>query len=361
MDPYKIIVVGASSGGVEALRALFRELKPHLNAAVFIVLHIPPDAKSFLPQILGKLNPMPVQHAQDGAKIRSGHVYIAPPNQHLILENGTMRLTYGPKVNHTRPAIDPLFESAARQYGNRVIGVLMSGNLFDGTKGLLSIQQAGGKTVVQDPEEALFSSMPVSALQSVPIDYSLPVSEIATLLNNITEEAVLAKGETQVNKAAPGKPEDEMSLIKKDFETYQKGYASNQRSVLACPDCGGILWEFQDSSLVRYRCHTGHIYNAEVILSSHDSDLEKVFWTAIRLLVEKAAVSNRLAIVARETKNPDMEAYYLSLASEAEKEADRIRETWFRRSPNDSRKVSAGEQASKDITQAVNDSSEPSQ
>jgi two-component system, chemotaxis family, protein-glutamate methylesterase/glutaminase len=165
MENFQIIVIGASSGGVEGLRELFRGLDPNLQAAVFVVLHIPPDGKSLLPQILSRYCPIPVEQARDAERIQPGHAYIAPPDQHLILKNGTMHLTYGPKVNYTRPAIDPLFESAAAHYGSRVIGVILSGNLSDGTKDLVRIIQAGGVAVVQDPEEALFPSMPSSALQ----------------------------------------------------------------------------------------------------------------------------------------------------------------------------------------------------
>jgi two-component system, chemotaxis family, protein-glutamate methylesterase/glutaminase len=245
MEEFYIIVIGASSGGVEALRELFRGLKPNLNAAVFVVLHIPPYAKSYLPQILSRNCPIPVEHAQDAKKIQPGHAYIAPPDQHLILGNGTMHLTFGPKENYTRPAIDPLFASAAASYGSRVIGIILTGNLSDGTKGLMRIKQAGGIAVVQDPEEALFSSMPSSALQYVPVDYRLPVSEITSLLNQRTDQAVLAEGEKTVNPTELAYSDDETEIIKKDIETYEQGYETNQRSVLSCPDCGGVLWELQ--------------------------------------------------------------------------------------------------------------------
>ncbi len=353
MEKLNIIVMGASSGGVEVLREIFSELNPNLNAAIFVVLHIPPDAKSYLPQILSRHCPIPVEHAQDAQKIKPGHAYIAPPNQHLILQDGTMHLTFGPKENYTRPAIDPLFESAAASYGSKVIGIILTGNLSDGTKGLMRIKQAGGMAVVQDPEEALFPSMPSSALQYVPADYRLPVSGITSLLNHITDQAVLAEGEKPVNPTEPAFSDDETSLIKKDFETFEQGYDKNQRSVLTCPECGGVLWELQDGKIVYYRCHTGHVYNPEVLLISRDSELEKNFWTTIRLLVEKAAIANRLAMKAKETSNQDQEAYYLSIAKEAETEANRIRETWLHGKAKKTKNVSGGEQANDDITQSA--------
>jgi two-component system, chemotaxis family, protein-glutamate methylesterase/glutaminase len=162
-----------------------------------------------------------------------------------------------------------------------------------------------------------------------PVDYHLTVSEIASLINQLSDQAVLVEGEKPVNPTQPAFSEDETNLIKKDIESYEQGYEANQRSVLSCPECGGVLWELQNGKMMYYRCHTGHVYNPEVLLASRDSELEKSFWTTIRLLVEKAAISNRLAIKSKENGNKELETYYLSIAKEAENEANRIRETWF--------------------------------
>lgn len=352
MNGHKIIVIGASAGGVEALSQLFGGLKPDLNAAIFVVLHIPAHAESFLPQILNRHSRIPVEHAEDAKIIDAGHAYIAPPGQHLVIQDGMMRLTFGPKVNHTRPAIDPLFESAAKNFGPNVIGVILSGSLNDGTKGLQTIKQAGGIAVVQNLDEALFTDMPASALHDVQVDFTLPVAQIASLLNRLSDQPVLEKGETQVKEPIPDSFEDEIDLIKEEMKSYEEGHKSNQRSVLTCPDCGGVLWELKDNQLIRYRCHTGHVYNAESLLASYDTDYEKAFWTAIRTMVEKAAISNRLAMNAKEHGNTEREAYYLSIAKEAEGEADRIRETWFNGKAKSSKSESAGEQANDDITRS---------
>lgn len=353
MQKHRIVVIGASAGGVEALRALFRGLNPDLNAAIFVVLHIPIDAKSTLPEILSRQGSIPVRHAQNTQKIDIGHAYIAPPDHHLIIEDGFMRITFGPRINHTRPAIDPLFESAARHYGPDVIGVILSGLLHDGTKGLMNIKQAGGVTVVQDPEEALYPDMPASALKYIQVDYNLPVSKIATLLNRLADKPVLEKGETQVNQPIPDFSKDEISLIKEEMKAYEKGYESDQRSILTCPECGGVLWELQDGPLVRYRCHTGHVFDAQNLLSSYDNDYEKAFWTAIRIMVEKAAISNRLAIHAQERGDQKMEAYYLSHAKEAQNEAERVRSSWLEGKAMRSKSASAGEQANDEITRSM--------
>lgn len=353
MQEHKIVVIGASAGGVEALRELFRGLNPDLNAAIFVVLHIPANAESSLPEILSRHAHIPVSHAQDNQIIEAGHAYIAPPDHHLIIQDSTMRLTFGPRINHARPAIDPLFESAARNYGPDVIGVILSGLLYDGTKGLMSIKQAGGVAVVQDPEEALYSDMPASALQYIQVDYNLPVSKIAMLLNKLAEKPVLVKGETQVNQPIPDFSEDEVSIIREEMKAYEKGYEANQRSVLTCPDCGGVLWELQDGQLVRYRCHTGHIYNAPNLLSSYDSEFEKAFWMAIRVMVEKAAICNRLAVHAKENGNTERETYYLAMAKEAENESERVRTSWFNGKALSSKRESGGEQANDDITRSA--------
>lgn len=352
MEEQRVIVIGASAGGIEALRELFKGLKPGLNAAIFIVVHMPSDAKSYLPDILSRLGTIPVEHAQDEKKIKAGRAYIAPPDRHLILQDGSIRLSFGPKVNYSRPAVDPLFESAAKNFGPRVIGVILSGSLYDGTKGLMSIKRAGGTAMVQDPKEALFPGMPESALHYVQVDYNLPVAEIASLLNKLTEESVLEKGGTQVSQEIPDFIEGEADLIKKDMEAYEKGYGSNQRTILTCPECGGVLWELRDGQLLRYRCHTGHVYNAENILAGYDEDLEKTFWTAIRMLTEKAAISNRLGLNAQDRGDKEQEAYYLSLAQEAEIQIQLIRETWLHEGQIGSKHASAGEQADNEVTNA---------
>jgi two-component system chemotaxis response regulator CheB len=349
MAAYRVVVIGASSGGVEALKNLFGGLKPGVQAALFIVLHIPPDFKSHLPQLLSMQSPIPVHHAQDGGAIVPGNAYIAPPDRHLVLQQGQMHLVYGPKINHTRPAIDPLFESAASEYGSSAIGIILSGNLNDGTKGLMRIKEAGGLAVVQDPQDALFDSMPRSALRHVPVDYRLPVPKIAELLNGLTHLDRSAKGAPQMNQDFGVFSNDETSVIKKDFEAFRIGGETNQRSVLTCPDCGGVLWEMRDGDLVRYRCHTGHVYNAEVLISSQDNDLEKALWTAVRVLVEKAAVTNRLALVARESKDPELEAYYHSLAREAEEDLERIQKTLRNMKTDQARNPGTTTQADSDI------------
>jgi two-component system chemotaxis response regulator CheB len=178
-----IIVVGASSGGVEALIRIVAALPPDLPAAMFIVLHRPRVGPNLLAQILQNVSPLTVADAVDGQAITKGHVYVGPPDRHLLIEQERLRLSRGPKENHSRPAIDPLFRSAAYTYGSRVIGVVLTGNLDDGMAGLWAIKDRGGIAIVQDPKEALFPSMPSSALANVEVDYCLRLDEIAPILH----------------------------------------------------------------------------------------------------------------------------------------------------------------------------------
>lgn len=185
MSAHDIIVIGASAGGVEALKHLVAALPADLPAAVFIVVHFPPDSISMLPSILNWYGPLPATTAQNNEPIQTGHIYVAPPDYHLLVRDGTMQVYRGPRENHTRPAIDPLFRSAAQMYAGRVIGVLLSGMLNDGTAGLIEIKRQEGLAIVQDPEEALFPDMPRSAIKNVAVDYVLPLAHIAPVLTRL--------------------------------------------------------------------------------------------------------------------------------------------------------------------------------
>jgi two-component system chemotaxis response regulator CheB len=181
-----IVVVGASPGGVEALSSLFSDLPPEIPVAFFVVLHVPPHSQSKLPSILARNGGLPAEHPRDGQKIEPGRVYVAPPDFHLIVGRGFIRLNHGPTRHYSRPAIDPLFRSAAQFYGRQVAGILLSGMRCDGIAGLKEIKRRGGLVIVQDPAEALFSDMPRNALANVEADYCLPVNKIRDLLVRCT-------------------------------------------------------------------------------------------------------------------------------------------------------------------------------
>src|SRR5215204_2996760 len=262
MATRNIIVIGASAGGVQALLKLVSDLPANLPAAVFIVLHIPANAPSMLPQILGRAGELPVAHAIDGEKIEPRRVYVAPPDMHLLLEEQQVKLVHGPKENLHRPAIDALFRSAARVAGPRVIGVVLTGARDDGKVGMRAIKQRGGIAIVQDPAEAPFPSMPMKVMQEIKVDYSLPLREIAPLLNELARQTVEEEGRYPVRDDI----EIEARIAEQRMESDEL-IASVEKlgkvSRLTCPDCHGALWEIHDQELLRYRCHVGHAFSAE--------------------------------------------------------------------------------------------------
>jgi two-component system chemotaxis response regulator CheB len=194
MPKHDMIVIGASAGGVEALIKLVGSLPADLPAAIFLVLHIPAQSPSLLPDILNRAGPLHAVHPVDGQAIEYRHIYAAPPDYHLMVEKGIVRIVRGPKENRHRPAIDPLFRSAARTYGTRVVGVILTGSMDDGAAGLLAIKRRGGKAIVQDPQDALFASMPQSAIAHVEVDHVVPLFDMAPLLTKLAHEQAAEQG-----------------------------------------------------------------------------------------------------------------------------------------------------------------------
>lgn len=299
-----IIVIGASAGGVEALTGLVAALPGDLPAAVLVTVHIPPYAVSTLPDILSRAGALPAAHALDGELLQNGRVYIAPPNYHLLLEDGAVRLSLGPRVNHTRPAVDPLFLSAARIYGPRVIGIVLSGMLDDGTAGLQEIKAQGGVAVIQDPQEALFRSMPQSALEHAAADYVLPVSEMGAILRRLTQGQEQTQGQKQIQPQAPpeqegldamtdGTPAEE--AVEEDIAAQEQGERDGMLTVYTCPECGGSLWQANAGTLVRFRCHTGHVLSGTTLFAEQTENIEKSLWYAVRSLRDKARLARQLA------------------------------------------------------------------
>jgi len=311
-----MIVIGASAGGVEALKNLVGDLSSDLKATLFVALHLPSQGTSFLPKILQRNGPLPATHPDDGEPIRRGHIYAAPPDRHLVLRDGKIHLSKGPRENGFRPAIDPLFRSAARTYGSRVIGVILSGMLGDGSGGLKSIKLAGGIAIVQDPQEATFSDMPLNAVESVAVDYILPVAGIAATIKQLTEQPVRQRRGAPM----PDEAEKEREIVKQDLRQFETGGNPRLASVLTCPECGGVMWELDDGELVKYRCHVGHAFSTESLLNEQAETLEAALWSAIRALEERAALLKRMA--ARCHEHGSM---FSEQAKDAEQNADLIR------------------------------------
>src|SRR5689334_10120627 len=325
MPTRDIIVIGASAGGVQALSNLVSELPGHVPAAVFIVLHVASHAPSLLPSILARESKLPVSHAIDGEAISGGRIYVAPPDHHLLVEDERVKLVRGPTENLHRPSIDTLFRSAARWAGPRVIGVILTGARDDGKVGMRAIKQRGGVTIVQDPLEALFPSMPMSVMQDIKVDYSIPLRDVAPLLDQLSRATIEEEGEYPVSDQV----EIEARIAEQQMEAGEL-IASVERlgkiSKLTCPDCHGALWEIDDQDLLRYRCHVGHAYSAEALNEGQSQMLEEALWSAVRALEEQMILARRIVDRARKANHVSAVNTFARRAQEAEEHSSLIRQ-----------------------------------
>lgn len=287
-----IIVVGASAGGMDALQQVVAGLPADLAAAVFVVWHMGVGVRSVLPELLSRSGPLRASNPEDGDSIEPGRIYVAPADHHLLLEKGFVRVKRGPKENRFRPAVDPLFRSAAYIYGPRVIGVVLSGALDDGTAGLWTIKLRGGTAVVQDPEDAQHRSMPLNALQNVDVDFKLPASRIGPLLARLAGE--------QAPAAPPVAPEEdektrrEVRIAEEAEALEQDAYRFGELSPFTCPECRGTLTALTEGRIVRFRCHTGHAFSAKTLLASVAEQVEARLWDSVRALDEGILLLTRL-------------------------------------------------------------------
>jgi two-component system chemotaxis response regulator CheB len=302
-----IVVIGASAGGIEALTTIVANLPRDLPAALFVVVHITANATSTLPQIISRAGSIPAIAAQDRAPIKHGRIYIAPPDRHLLLTPDEMRVVSGPRENRHRPAIDPLFRSAALSFGHRVVGIVLSGALNDGTAGLLAIKRAGGIAMVQDPATAAFPGMPKSALTYVSIDWSLSLPALAEKVVELaTGEAQELEGsvtmeEMDDEQKSEMRVETEIAGLNPRAVTQAPHYG--KISSYTCPDCHGPLWEIQDGPLLRFRCRVGHAFTAESMFEGQADNVEEALWMALNILEESEQLYTRLASTARERQH----------------------------------------------------------
>lgn len=274
-----------------------------------------------LPDILHKAGPVHAAHARQDEEIRRGRVYVAPPDHHMLLEDHRVRLTRGPKENRFRPAVDPLFRSAAYAYGPRVVGVVLSGALDDGTAGLWAIKDRGGKAIVQDPAEARHPSMPASALQHVAVDYKLPVADIARVLVELSNESADEDGRYPVSN----KLEIETRIASEDNVLEAGALRLGEFSAFTCPECHGALMQIKDGSLIRFRCHTGHAYSPETLLATSGQSSEDALWNALRAIEESVLLLTHLSRHARESGKADLAASLEAEANAVQKRSDQVR------------------------------------
>ena len=319
MDVDRIIVVGGSAGGIEAAKTLVAGLPPHLPAAMFLVIHLSPEFPSALPSILGRAGPLSARHPTDGEAIEPNCLYVAPPNCHLLVEAGRVRLSSGPRENRHRPAIDCLFRSAARAYGDRVMAVVLSGSQNDGTAGLMTVKRHGGVAIVQEPESATCRAMPQSAIEHVAVDHVVAPEAMAPLLVGLLSRTVRpqAGASDPMTEHSPIPTEDAAEQDRRQ----QPGLPSTQ----TCPECHGTLWEVHEGDLLEFRCRVCHAYTAEALAAHQAEQLEVALWTALRALEEHQALVRRLAERATRSGRPHGAASFTEQAVDAEHNASIVR------------------------------------
>jgi two-component system, chemotaxis family, protein-glutamate methylesterase/glutaminase len=308
-----IVVIGASAGGIDALKVLVASFPKDLKAAIFITLHVAPYGTSMLPEILERAGPLAASDGKDWEPIQHGRIYVAPPDCHLLFEkDGYVRITHGPRENRFRPAIDPMFRAAAYCFGPRVIGVILSGWLDDGTAGLRAVRERGGVTIVQHPDDAFAASMPLNAIKHVEIDHIIPVKEIGPMLVHLVDTPI----EEEVKRPVPEEMEIEVKIAK-DEKALESGILKwGEPSLYSCPECHGVLLQRNEARNIRYRCHTGHAYSAESLLADLSIKTEETLWSAIRVLEEGALFMRGLAQHSAEHHNGANSASWLKKADE---------------------------------------------
>ena len=317
-----IVVIGASAGGIEALQHLCSRLPPNLDATVMIAMHTSPHSNGLLPRVLTRVSQLKAIHPADREPIRKGKIYIAPPDFHLVVERGYVRVIQGPRENHNRPAIDPLFRSAAAAYGPRVIGVVLTGLLDDGTSGLMVVRARGGAAVVQDPRSALFPAMPMNALERVTDAYVESLVDIPNLLVTLISEQVPDITTPPASDAV----ERETRMAELEMAEVEKDSHVGTPSSFACPECGGVLWEIDQEGLLRFRCRVGHAYTAKHLHEEQHHAIETALWSALRALEESASLYRRMAVRAGKARQDRTQATYEERAATAAENARNLRE-----------------------------------
>jgi two-component system, chemotaxis family, protein-glutamate methylesterase/glutaminase len=325
-----IVVIGASADGVQTLKELVRPLPADLPASLFVVLHTRPSGGTILPRILSRAGKLPADLARDGERAVRGRIYVAPADHHLLLTPRAMRLVRGPRENGFRPGIDPLFRSAARAFGPRVLGIILSGMLDDGAFGLREVADRGGMALVQDPFEATHSDMPRAALVRAPSARSMTVATIAETLIQLANGGKAAGATRGATVMTSGSDKHEQPPVPDPIAVPDRLEKNSPvplgaPTVYTCPDCGGTLLELVEGELVRYRCHAGHGYTPMTLLRGQEEAIEDALWNALRALEESAALRRRSAERAGVGGLHGLAATYATQSDELEQQAHTIR------------------------------------
>ena len=314
-----VVVIGASAGGLEALRRLVARLPADLPASVLVAVHLAPTAPSRLAEVLGKAGPLPAAPAVSGERMRHGRIYTAVPDRHLLIgADDVLQLGRGPRENRVRPAVDALLRAAARRCGPRVIGVVLSGSLDDGAAGLAAVAQRGGIGLVQQPDDAKFDGMPRAALQAVPEAMVLPAARLGQAIAKLVDEPV---------EPVDTGPDDGL-VWETDMSAH--GYSDSEQPGtpvgLGCPECSGGMQMVETGSALHYVCHAGHSYSPQTLLAARDDGIEQAVWTAISALQEKATVLRQLAHRADQVGDDAGHAHHHGAAQYALHAAGLLRE-----------------------------------
>jgi two-component system, chemotaxis family, protein-glutamate methylesterase/glutaminase len=303
-----VVAVGASAGGVEALIQFAAGLPPELPYAVLVVLHMPAGAPSLLARIVDRNGPLPAVTAEDGAPLEHGRIYVGIPNRHLVVRDRRVMMSEGPTENGHRPAINALFRSVALAFGQRAVGVLLSGVLDDGVLGLAAIRSRSGTTIAQSPSDAIFPAMPQNAIDAGVVDNEVPAAEVGGLLKQLADRVF---EEPEMEPDTRMELENRIAMARR-FSTEFDTEALGSPSGYTCPDCNGSLIAVSDGN---YRCEVGHAWTAEALLRARDEEVDDALWIAVRSLQEKAKLSRRLA----DQVSPGLlSERYHALAAEAE-------------------------------------------
>jgi two-component system chemotaxis response regulator CheB len=284
MNARDVIVIGTSADRIAALSLLVSTLPADLPASIFVVRHSAPELPSILPRLIERAGRLTASHALDGELIRKSHVYVAPPDHHMLLDDGNISLSKGPKENRMRPAVDPLFRSAALTFRERVVGVILSGTLDDGTAGLWSVKHRGGVTIVQDPLDAKYPSMPQSALNNVKVDHCVPLADIGPLLIEFANDDVETPDDQGCDVCNRLEAENRIALG--DWTSVRAVQHLGKLTRFNCPDCHASMWQLDSDNFIRFRCSTGHAFTGDALLATQNDTIENVLHDALRAIEE---------------------------------------------------------------------------
>jgi two-component system chemotaxis response regulator CheB len=319
MANHDIVAIGTSAGGVEALLFLAARLSPRFPAAIVVTIHLPSNARSTLDEILSRAGPLPAAFAGGGDALSKGRIFIAPPGRHLLIDGERLSLGSGPRENNARPAIDPMLRSAAVCCGSRAIGVVLTGTRCDGASGLRALSRCGGVSVVQDPRDAAFPEMPLTALNRSMPHHVVHLADLPFLLERLVHQP--ARDPVPI----PEIIKFEVNVARGRDTTMNEMDQIGRRSALTCPDCNGVMWEIDENDLVRYRCHVGHAYTAEIMSIALDGSLRRALETALRVLEERVTLAEKLRKQASQRGETQVTNLWAERKVEFEKEADVIR------------------------------------